>query len=101
MNCAITKLSIAPRNAHIAINFGGATRSGKFSTALTSAPTTNPSCTLIVSHAAAPSDRFHATFSAGATALAENHSPIASNSTSANNPSCVQREDSFDDDVMP
>src|SRR5262245_36926166 len=92
MTCAIVKLKNAPARAQQAIIPGGENRSGKLNTALTSAPATNPSCTLIVSHAASRSERSHASFNAGATALAENHSAIASSSTTASKPSCSQRD---------
>ena len=46
--------------------------------ALSSAPTTKPSCTLIVSHDACAPLSFHSALSCGTTADAENQSDIAS-----------------------
>ena len=60
-----------------------ATAEPRFNTALVSAPTTNPSCTLIVSHACWPPLKLHSAASCGTTAVAENHSAIASSSASA------------------
>ena len=44
----------------------------------TIAPVTNPACTGVVSQAAAPALRCHWLESAGTTAEAENHAPMAS-----------------------
>jgi hypothetical protein len=64
----------------------GRIRSAKPNTAEPMAPATNPACTGVVSQAAAPALRCHWAASAGPTADAENHTPMASTSTSAIRP---------------
>src|SRR5205809_198061 len=58
-------------------------RSDSVSTADTSAPTTKPSCTEIVSHAAPLVSSCHTRANAGPTAAAENHGAMAHNSEAA------------------
>ncbi len=58
-------------------------RSARFSTALSSAPTTKPSWTLMVSHDCPAADSCHSAVSCGTTAEAENQRAIASIEASA------------------
>ncbi len=81
---AIAVLNAAPNSALSATSRRAGIRSARLSTALSSAPTTKPSCTLIVSHdCPAPPSR-HSSVSCGMTAEAENQSDMASISASAN-----------------
>jgi len=53
------------------------------------APSTNPAWTGAVNHAAPPALRCHWLAKAGTTAEAENHTAMASTSTSAMSPRCT------------
>src|SRR5688572_27355080 len=88
-------LSPAPSRLQIAISRGGAMRSARLKTALASAPITKPSCTLIVSHASAPLERYQTCFSEPVTADAENQSVIASHWMRASSRSCCHLAWSF------
>src|SRR4051794_35511379 len=78
----------APLKAQVARSFVGDTRSLRFSTALASAPMTNPTWTLIVSQARALLERFHSVLRTLVTAEAENQRAIASHCTIASRTSC-------------
>src|SRR5689334_15230764 len=56
-------------------------------TALTSAPSTNPSCTAIVSHAAVPEPDSHSAIIPGAATVALNQGVMPNTMASANSPS--------------
>jgi hypothetical protein len=73
-------LAIAPPSAHSANSRRGSTRSASPMTALTRQPTTNPSCTPLVSAACMNPDNPYSPTSAGTTADAENHSASAATS---------------------
>ena len=67
----------------------GRIRSARPNAAEPTAPSTNPACTGAVIQAAAPALRCHWLARAGTTAEAENHTAMASTSTSAMSPRCT------------
>src|SRR5262245_47214585 len=84
----MTKLTSAPTNAQTASKYVGLIRSLRLKTALASAPSTNPSCTLMVSHETPAGESFHSSLRALVTAEAENQRAIASHCTTASTTSC-------------
>jgi hypothetical protein len=73
----------AASNAPTAITTRGVKVSVRDSAALASAPTTNPTCTAIVIHAAVLGPRSQTSRSCGTTAEAENHVLMASRTATA------------------
>jgi hypothetical protein len=57
--------------------------SGRFASALTSVPATNPACTAIVNQEAPEASRSYSRMRAGVAAVAENHAVIPRNSAAA------------------
>src|SRR2546430_2353337 len=80
---ATPRVARPARQAQAATSRRADQRSDSVSSADTSAPTTKPSCTEIVSHAAPAVSSRHRRESAGATAEAENHGAIPHNSDAA------------------
>ena len=80
---ARSRLTSAPATAASANMRRGGSTSGRLSTAEASAPTTKPAWTAAVSQAAPVGESAHAASRAGSTAVAENHSVMASSSPTA------------------
>ena len=75
--------AVAPVSAATAKYQREGRTSARLSTAAIAVPQTNPSCTIVVNHAASPRVNDHVCQSCGETALAANHSDIPRSSAPA------------------